>query len=292
MTDEIVIMVSIPVERSGDHGVARADGGPRGSRQTAPAGAEETVAQEGSQGGPASLGRPEVFRGDPVDSLDGGPMERIAPAVWLQERGPSALTDVDGRRHPGAALAGAPGATARAGTGALGRVLRGWDLRQRQKRGLLVGKTTRGKGTKLVVLVDGQGTPLGLHVDSASPSEVRLLVQTLETVRGTRPHQRGRPRTRPERLIADKGYDSNAVRETLHNRGITPIVPARSNNTVATHQAGRVLRRYRRRWMVERPISWLQNFRRLTTRWDRSAEVYTALAHMACALVVMKRVLG
>ena len=78
----------------------------------------------------------------------------------------------------------------------------------------------------------------------------------------------------------------------LHTRDITPIVPARSNNTVATHQDGRVLRRYRRRWIVERTISWLQNFRRLTTRWDRSADVYTALAHMACALVVMKRVLG
>jgi transposase len=171
-------------------------------------------------------------------------------------------------------------------------VLRRWDLRLGEKRGLLVGKTKRGKGTKLVVLVDGQGTPLGLHVDSASPSEVRLLVQTLETVRVGRPHRRGRPRTRPERLIADKGYDSNAVRQMLHHRGIAPIIPARRNNTVATHQDGRVLRRYRRRWMVERTISWLQNFRRLTTRWDRSAAVYTALAHLACALVVMKRVLG
>ena len=76
-----------------------------------------------------------------------------------------------------------------------------------KKKGRLVGNTKRGKGTKLVVLVDGQGTPLGLHVDSASPSEVRLLVQTLATVRVARPHQRGRPRGRPDRLIADKGYD-------------------------------------------------------------------------------------
>ena len=94
-------------------------------------------------------------------------------------------------------------------------------------------------------------------MDAASPSEVRRLVQTLKTVRGARPHRGGRPRTRPERLIADKGYDSNAVRELLEGRGIEPIIPARANNTVATHQDGRTLRWYRRWWIVERTISWL-----------------------------------
>ena len=171
-------------------------------------------------------------------------------------------------------------------------MLCGRNVFERQKRGLLVGKTTRGQGTKLLVLVDGAGTPLGLHVDAASPSEVGLLVQTLETGRVCRPHQRGRPRTRPDRLIADKGYDSNAARALLEQRGIAPIIPARENNTVATHQDGRVLRRDRRRWIVERTIGWLQNFRRLTTRWDRSAAVYTALVHLACALIVLKRLSG
>jgi transposase len=117
-------------------------------------------------------------------------------------------------------------------------------------------------------------------------------VKVLDTVHVGRPHRAGRPRKTPERLIADKGYDSNAVRTMLEQRGIEPIIPARDNNTVATHQDGRNLRRYRRRWTVERTISWLQNFRRLVVRWERSSEVYTALAHMACALVVMKRVLG
>jgi len=78
----------------------------------------------------------------------------------------------------------------------------------------------------------------------------------------------------------------------LENRGIEPIIPARDNNRVATHQDGRMLRRYRHRWIIERTISWVQTFRRVTTRWDRSAEVYTALVHMACALMVMKRVMG
>ena len=143
-----------------------------------------------------------------------------------------------------------------------------------------------------MVLVDGRGTPLGLHVDSASPAEVKLLVPTLETVRVGSAHQPGRPRKTPERLIADRGYDSNQARETLVNRGIEPVIPARSNNTIATHQDGRSLRRYQRRWIIERTNAWLQNYRRLVVRYERSAEIYTALVHMACALIVLKRVLG
>jgi transposase len=180
------------------------------------------------------------------------------------------------------------------GTGAdsVGRVLCGWHLRTRQKGGPKVGKTKRGKGTKLMVLVDGTGTPLGLHVAAASPAEVTLLEATLATVHVPRAHRAGRPRQRPDRLIADRGYDSNAVRAALDTRGIRPIIPARSNTRQATHQDGRCLRRYRRRWIVERSNAWLYNFRRLVVRYERSAEIYTALVHLACALITLKRVFG
>ena len=129
-------------------------------------------------------------------------------------------------------------------------------------------------------------------MDSASPSELRLLVKVLDTVHIRRSHRAGRPRKTPERLIAEKDSDSNAARALLVQRRMEPIIPARENNTVATHQDGRKLRRDRHRWTVERTISWLQNFRRLVVRWERSSEVYTALAHLACALIVMRRVLG
>ena len=141
-------------------------------------------------------------------------------------------------------------------------------------------------------LVDGAGTPLGLHVAAASPAEVTLLDATLATVRVARAHRAGRPRCRPDRLIADRGYDSNAVRTALDTRGIQPIIPARSNNHRATHQDGRCLRRYRRRWVVERSNAWLYNFRRLVVRYERSVEIYTALVHLACALITLKRVFG
>ena len=227
-----------------------------------------------------------------MDLMDGSSVERITPAVWSQEYGPSSAAELDEKQGFGKDVAGLPGPVEPAGTNSLERMLCGWDLRQCEKRGPKVGKTKRGKGTKLMVLVDGRGTPLGLHVDSASPAEVKLLVPTLETVRVGSAHQPGRPRKTPERLIADRGYDSNPARETLVNRGIEPVIPARSNNTIATHQDGRALRRYQRRWIIERTNAWLQNYRRLVVRYERSAEIYTALVHMACALIVLKRVLG
>ena len=143
-----------------------------------------------------------------------------------------------------------------------------------------------------MVLVDGAGTPLGLHVAAASPAEVTLLDATLATVHVPRAHRAGRPRQRPDRLIADRGYDSNAVRAALDTRGIQPLIPARANNRRATHQDGRGLRRYRRRWIVERSNAWLYNFRRLVVRYERSAEIYTGLVHVACALIALKRVFG
>ena len=58
-----------------------------------------------------------------------------------------------------------------------------------------------------MVLVDGAGTPLGAYLDSASPSEMKLLGRTLDTVAVGRAGRPGRPRKRPDRLIADRGYD-------------------------------------------------------------------------------------
>jgi transposase len=166
-----------------------------------------------------------------------------------------------------------------------------WLLHPRQKGGTKVGTTKRGKGTKWLVLVDGAGTPLGAYLAAASPAEVTLLETTLETVAVGRPGKPGRPRTRPERLIADRGYDSNPLRARLARRGIEPIIPARSNHKRATHQDGRKLRRYRRRWIVERTFAWLGHFRRLVVRYERLITTYAGFFHLACALLTLRRVL-
>jgi transposase len=140
-----------------------------------------------------------------------------------------------------------------------------------------------------MVLADSAATPLGIHVEQASPAEVTLLEPTLRNGRigGRRAKCR-----RPRRLIADRGYDRNAARALLVKRDSEPIIPARRNNSRATHQDGRKLRRYRRRGLIERTNAWRQSFRRLVVRYERSATVFTALVHLACALIALKKVLG
>ena len=171
------------------------------------------------------------------------------------------------------------------------RIVPGRQFRSGEKRGGAVGKTKRGKGTKWMVVVDGRGVPLGVRLYAASPAEVRLAEETLETIRVGRRHQGGHPRQKPERVIADKGYDSDALRERLRRRGITLIAPHRSNRRRTPPQDGRVLRRYRKRWIVERSIAWLGNFRRLVVRYDRSLTIYQAFIHIACFMIVLRKVL-
>jgi transposase len=130
-----------------------------------------------------------------------------------------------------------------------------------------------------MLTTDKCGTPLGSYLDAASPAEVRLVERTLAHT----PHAGD-----IERLIADRGYDSNPLRVALVHRGIEPIIPARRNNRRATHQDGRRLRRYAHRWVVERTFAWLGWFRRLLVRHERLIETYRGFFHFACALLVIR----
>jgi transposase len=163
-------------------------------------------------------------------------------------------------------------------------VLCGRHVRFGEKRGPKVGKTKRGKGSKLLVLADGAGTPLGVLLEAASPAEVTLLQQTVQQVPWDLLD------AKPERLVMDRAYDSNVVRKNLAECGIEPIIPARRNHRRATHQDGRKLRRYKKRWKIERTNAWLQNFRHLVVRYERLTANYLAFVHLACALIVLRRV--
>ena len=149
-----------------------------------------------------------------------------------------------------------------------------------KKRGDAVGKTKRGKGTKLMVVADGQGIPVGVSLHSASPAEVTLVEETLKTVQVNG--------TQLTRLIADKAYDSAPLRMRLAQQNIEQITPHKRNRVKKKLQDGRPLRRYKRRWIIERTIAWLGNFRRIATRYDHSINLYTTFVHIACAIVTMR----
>jgi len=187
------------------------------------------------------------------------------------------LADVSGRVEPAPAIE-------------VERIVSGRQFRSGEKRGCGVGKTKRGKGTKWMVVVDGRGLPLGNYLHSASPAEVKLAETTLATIRVGGHHRAGRPRQKPLRVIADKAYDSDPLRKRLQRRGIELICPHKRNRVRPATQDGRALRRYRRRWIVERTNAWLGNFRRLVVRYDRSLTIYGAFFHIACLMIVLRRV--
>lgn len=129
---------------------------------------------------------------------------------------------------------------------------------------------------------------MGVHLDAASPAEVSLLEPTLATIAVPRAGP-GRPRQKPERVIADKAYDSDRLRARLKRRGIELIAPHRRNRKKPKTQDGRKLRRYRKRWKVERTFAWFGNFRRLLVRWERHLKMYLAFFHLACLLITLNR---
>jgi transposase len=160
-------------------------------------------------------------------------------------------------------------------------VLHRRQFRAGKKGGLGIGKTKRGKGTKLMAVADAEGLPLAAHVASASPHEVTLVAPTLEQRFVADP---------PPRLIGDMAYDSERLDQALLEKGIELIAPHRPNRYHLT-QDRRPLRRYRRRWKIERLFAWLQNFRRLVVRYERHLENFLGFVHLGCILILIRRYL-
>lgn len=94
----------------------------------------------------------------------------------------------------------------------------------------------------------------------------------------------------PMRLIGDKAYDSDPLdRRLREEHGIELIAPHRDNRAKPPTQDGRVLRRYRRRWKVERLFAWLQNFRRLVVRYEHHLQNFTAMVHLGCMIILLRQ---
>lgn len=95
----------------------------------------------------------------------------------------------------------------------------------------------------------------------------------------------------PDRIIADKGYDARYLFDAMKARGVDLIAP-HLRNRKNPYQDGRKLRRYRRRWIVERTNAWLFNFRRLVVRYEQKLENFRAFIHLACALIALRKLEG
>ena len=156
-------------------------------------------------------------------------------------------------------------------------------FQQCEKGGGAVGPTRRGKGTKIMAIADRRGLPLAVGIASASPHETRLVESTVE--------QRFTAAL-PGCLIGDRAYDSDPLDARLEQQhGIELIAPHKSNRRRPKTQDGRKLRRYCRRWKIERLFAWLHNFRRLVTRWEYYEANFLGLVQLGCILILMRNYL-
>ena len=125
-------------------------------------------------------------------------------------------------------------------------------------------------------MVERKGIPLAILLTAANVNETTMLEPTLDAIKPIR-RPRGRPRKRPDKLHADKGYESKKNKAALRRRGIASRIARKgieSKKTLGRH-----------RWVVERTHSWLNRFRRLKVRYERRADIYEAFLKIGCALI-------
>jgi transposase len=130
-------------------------------------------------------------------------------------------------------------------------------------------------------MADRNGLPLAIWIASGQRHETKLVVETI----------RARFLSAlPIRLIGDRAYDSNGLDAELQAMGIEMIAPHNPTRKKKT-QDGRQLRRYKRRWHIERLFAWLQCSRRLITRFERKAENFLAFLKLRCIAILSARVM-
>jgi transposase len=142
--------------------------------------------------------------------------------------------------------------------------------------------TDRGKqGTKRHLVVDALGTPLGVVLSGANTHDSKMFEAAIDAIPDVRSGRRGRPRFRPEKVHADKGYDFAFCRAILKQRGIIARIARRgieSSERLGKH-----------RWVVERTHSWMNRYRRLKVRYEKRADIHLAFVLIACAMICLKQ---
>jgi len=131
-----------------------------------------------------------------------------------------------------------------------------------------------------MAVADSAGLPLAVCIGDGSKHDVSLVDDVLDAA-----FQKV-----PPKLIGDKGFDSNPLSERLARRCIELIAPKRTGNWASRRkQDGRPLRRYRRRWKVERLFAWLKRFRRIALRWDYKAENFLGFLQLGCLVILLRQ---
>ena len=129
-------------------------------------------------------------------------------------------------------------------------------------------------------IVDRNGLPLAITTHAANHHAVTLVQLTFDFYM---------IEAKPEKLIGDRAYDSDRLDDDLKNDGVEMISPHRKNRVMQKTQDGRKLRRYKRRWIVERFWSWLHWQRRLVVRWEYYPTNFLGFVQLASICILLKQ---
>ena len=130
-----------------------------------------------------------------------------------------------------------------------------------------------------MAVADSNGLPLAVHIASGNRFDSVLTEATLDAAFVEK---------LPPRLIADRAWDGLALDLRLSGeRGIELIAPQKRRSR--RKQDGRKLRRYKRRWKVERLFAWLKRWRRIATRWEARAENFLGFVHLGCVVLLLRK---
>ncbi|MFP3443533.1 MULTISPECIES: IS5 family transposase [Pseudomonas] len=148
-----------------------------------------------------------------------------------------------------------------------------------------LGRSRGGLTTKIHMLCDANGTPLRFLLSSGQASDISYAQPLLDEV-SIPSSQRGRPRKRCKWLLADKGYDAEALRRYCDQYRMQPVIPLRSMKRKPKPGLPRLFDRpkYRQCNIIERMFGWLKENRRIVTRFDKLAKSYAAMVSLACSM--------
>ncbi|WAH59978.1 IS5 family transposase [Pseudomonas silvicola] len=147
-----------------------------------------------------------------------------------------------------------------------------------------LGRSRGGLTTKIHMLCDANGTPLRFLLSGGQASDISHAQPLLDEV-SIPSRQLGRPRKRCKWLLADKGYDAEALRRYCDQYRMQPVIPLRSMKRKPKPGLPRLFDRpkYRQRNIIERMFGWLKENRRIVTRFDKLAKSYAAMVSLACS---------
>lgn len=133
-----------------------------------------------------------------------------------------------------------------------------------------------------MAIADASGFPLALWAGAANTHEIKLVEKTIDA---------RHIKAKPQILIGDQAYDSDPLDEILKKKGIKLVAPHKRNRKKKPTQDKRTLRRYVKRWKIERLFAWLQNYRRCNTRYDFHVQNFLGFVQLACIIILLKVIL-